>query len=172
MILVTWTIFDLCLSSKWCFRTINVWMVEGWRLAWCKEIVSQPPEKMHSTATAEPGMIRQFSLQKKTKGKKLTRNWENITSKSISIWELGMMTYPPLDRVAWIKIISWNLKILLQLIDINPLLLILSHKINWSCWLGRKRWQSGGCCSCSTTSGVVISLVGLVMVLERTQINQ
>jgi hypothetical protein len=31
-------------------------MVSAWRLAWQREMVSQPPEKTHLMATAEPGM--------------------------------------------------------------------------------------------------------------------
>jgi hypothetical protein len=32
-------------------------MVSGFKLALRKEIVPRPPEKMHSTATADPGYI-------------------------------------------------------------------------------------------------------------------
>jgi hypothetical protein len=32
-------------------------MVSAWRLAWQREMVSQPPDKTRSTATAEPKMF-------------------------------------------------------------------------------------------------------------------
>ena len=37
-----------------CFTSIKVWMVSGLRLARRNEIISRPPEKIRSTATAEP----------------------------------------------------------------------------------------------------------------------
>ena len=61
---------SLRLSHKWCFKIIKVWMVEGRRPARRKEIVSRPPEKKDSTATADPSMTRQFRLQNETRRKK------------------------------------------------------------------------------------------------------
>ena len=105
------------------------WMVEGWRLARRKEIVSRLLEKICSTATAEPGMTRQFRLQKKTKEKKTHQQLREHHKQVYKHLGIGHDDYPPLDMITWIKILSWNLKILLQLIDINPLLLVSSHKI-------------------------------------------
>ena len=42
-------------SLTCCLTSISVQMVSGWRLACRSDIVSWPPEKIHSTATAEPG---------------------------------------------------------------------------------------------------------------------
>ena len=38
-----------------CLTSISVRIVSGWRLARRSDIVSRPPEKIRSTATAEPG---------------------------------------------------------------------------------------------------------------------
>src|SRR5882762_1506198 len=38
-----------------CFTNIRVRMVSGFKLARRSDIVSLPPEKIHSTATADPG---------------------------------------------------------------------------------------------------------------------
>ena len=48
-ILPTWESLTCCLTS------ISIWMVSGWRLAHRSDIVSWPPEKICSTATAESG---------------------------------------------------------------------------------------------------------------------
>ena len=64
---------SLRLSRKWCFKIIKVRMVEGRRLARRKEIVSRPPEKMRSTATADPSMTRQFRLQNESRRRKTHR---------------------------------------------------------------------------------------------------
>jgi len=40
--------------SRRFLRIIKTWIVSGSRAAWCKEIVSCPPEKILSTETDEP----------------------------------------------------------------------------------------------------------------------
>ena len=62
-----WMTLPLCVWQRWCFRTISVWIVSGWRQARWIDMVSLPLEKMCSTATAEPkksinrGMIRKWN---------------------------------------------------------------------------------------------------------------
>ncbi|KAJ7648923.1 hypothetical protein B0H17DRAFT_1147878 [Mycena rosella] len=51
---------DLRFNRRWCFSNIKVRMVSGFNWERCNEIVSLPPEKTRSTATAEPGEVAFF----------------------------------------------------------------------------------------------------------------
>ena len=42
--------------------SIRIWIVLAWILAWQKEMVSWPPEKTHSTATAEPAICQKEDI--------------------------------------------------------------------------------------------------------------
>ena len=71
------------LSIQWCraalafawarcncfFTNIRIQMVLAWRLAWQREIVSWPPEKIYLTVTAEPAMkIKKYWCQNNSPG--------------------------------------------------------------------------------------------------------
>ncbi|KAJ7687220.1 hypothetical protein B0H17DRAFT_1301306 [Mycena rosella] len=64
---------DLRFNRRWCFSNIKVRMVSGFNWERCKEIVSLPPEKTRSTATAEPGEVKNKSSRQGQQFVKETR---------------------------------------------------------------------------------------------------
>ena len=101
-----------------CLTSISVWIVSGWRLACRNEIVSRPPEKILSTATAEPMVHNKQSLALAMKNinEILTWNCQEITSKHKHVRKLGTASKPPANRVTGIKVFTREFEVLLKLI--------------------------------------------------------
>jgi hypothetical protein len=94
---------------------MRILMVSGCRLAWHREIVSQPSEKTHSTATADP---EDSSAKKRHYVAYIsTRYTEKILCKPKEIRKLGLSTHPPMNRIAPLKIFGWKLEIFIEFID-------------------------------------------------------
>ena len=105
---------------------INVRIVSGWRLARRREIVSRAPEKIRSTATAEPGEELYEHLTQSRKSKSiLTRNREQITCKTEKGGKLGLSTYPSLERFTGFKVFTGQLEILLKFVAQMVILLLV-----------------------------------------------
>ena len=80
---------EICASLSRCLTSIRTRIVSGIKLAQRKEIVSLPPEKMHSTATAEPAVLNLVLKVTQHEGDSiLTRDGKHITNKLIEVWEL------------------------------------------------------------------------------------
>jgi len=78
-------------------------MVFALRLAHWREMVSRPPKKILSTATADPRDDGNSEIEERTRGK-LTGNTQNVTSKAIEVWKLSLSTGPPANWITGIKI--------------------------------------------------------------------
>ena len=96
--------------------SIKVWIVSGWRHARHIEMVSQPPEKIRSTATAEPSIKALVSCIVKNKYKSFTRNSKDVSSKTVQVGELGMSPPPPIKWLARIKILLSKLEVIFEFI--------------------------------------------------------
>ena len=91
----------LCLQGKisLCFTNMSVWIVSGLRLVQQRDIVSCPPEKIRSTATADPKQNYLVNIFYKMQRKCHTGYRKKIVSKMIELRKLWTLTVPPLKWV-------------------------------------------------------------------------
>ena len=130
--------------------------VSGFKLALRSEIVSWPLENILLTATAEPsegGWHHQnIKFLKKNHEWWLTGHWKQVVGKPREIWKLGLMTSPPYQRIAGIKILLRKLEVIQKLVTHRPWpLLVTGCEVNllrggrrsW-CWHdSRLGWHKG-----------------------------
>ena len=74
-------------SLRCCLTSISTLIVSGTKLARRREMVSLPPEKIRSTATAEPKWCR-ISLNWNLNSNSLTWDRKYIADEAIEVWEL------------------------------------------------------------------------------------
>ena len=98
-----------------CFTNIRVLMVSGLRHARRRETVSWLPEKMRSTAMADPVWVGYEDDQLIGK-KRLTWDWKDIPCKPREVGELQVTTSPPFQRVAAVKALAREPEVLLDFI--------------------------------------------------------
>jgi hypothetical protein len=80
---------------------IRVWMVSAFKLARRNPMVSRPPEKIRSTATAEPANESAPATIHERAGH--TGNTQDVAHKPVKIRELPPSTVPPLKWVHTIE---------------------------------------------------------------------
>ena len=128
-----------------CLTSIKVRIVSGWRLARHIEMVSQPPEKICSTATAEPSSIKALvSCTVEKKYKSLTRNSKDISSKMVQVGKLGTSPSPPIKWLACIKIFLSKLEVIFEFIRnsvVGPL--VSGSEVNLLGWSILQDWCGG-----------------------------
>jgi hypothetical protein len=98
-------------------------IVSGLRLARRREIVSLPPEKMRSTATADPIKKKidiNMCVNKAWTGKK-TWDGKNVTGKTRKVWKLRASPIPPPNRVTTRKVFLREIPELRKFVDSCPL---------------------------------------------------
>jgi len=137
-------------SCKCCLTSIRVLIVSGFKLERCRDIVSRPPKKMCSTATAEPKIESGISWMVFNEHKWCTRDGQYISGKARQVGELRAASSPPLNWITIFEIFKWQLKEFLKLINVQSRSLLVSwSKINllrggWRrCRSWRRRYSDG-----------------------------
>ena len=138
---------------------MRIWIVSCFRLAHQREIVSQPPENILLTVTADPVTKRTFKLFININLERLetsTWNGEDISCKAREIWELRTSPMPPLKWITSVEVLLRKIPELLQFIGwcVFPLVEVSSEVLlrwSWSCgWRGccRQVRKDGWCWCC------------------------
>jgi len=121
-------------------------MVSAWRLAHWSEIVSQPPEKILSTAIAEPGDIcfKKWHLWYW----QLTRYTQDVVGHTKKVRELSLSAKPPVNWITCVEIFSREFEVFFKFIDgglLFPAILSREGLLRWACCHGcrldRRGWQ-------------------------------
>lgn len=130
------TIFSkpLRFKRRWCLTNINVRMVSAFNRARRREIVSLPPEKTRSTATAEPATSIS-TLRALQEPNQHTRDGHDVACKSVQSRKLVFPRIPPLHRVCVGERTS-RAKVTIQLVALILIVVpvqVKCRKVNSTC---------------------------------------